>query len=33
MDLRTEKTERSIINAFIQLRAKKPLEKMLELAE
>ena len=28
MDLRTEKTERSIINAFIELRAKKPLEKI-----
>ena len=28
MDLRTEKTESSIINAFIELRAKKPLEKI-----
>ena len=28
MDLRTEKTERSILNAFIGLRAQKPLEKI-----
>lgn len=28
MDLRTERTKRSIINAFIDLRAKKPLEKI-----
>lgn len=35
MDLRTERTKRSIINAFIDLRAKKPLEKITvkELAE
>ncbi len=25
MDLRIERTKRSIINAFIELRAKKPL--------
>lgn len=28
MDMRTEKTKRSIINAFLKLRAKKPLEKI-----
>lgn len=28
MDLRTEKTRRSIINAFLELRSKKPLEKI-----
>ena len=28
MDLRVEKTRKSIINAFIALRAKKPLEKI-----
>ena len=28
MDLRTEKTDRAIINAFLQLRAAKPLEKI-----
>lgn len=28
MDLRIEKTEREIKNAFIGLRAKKPLEKI-----
>ena len=28
MDLRTEKTENAIKNAFIQLRAKKALEKV-----
>ncbi len=28
MDMRIEKTRRSIINAFLQLRAKKPLEKI-----
>ncbi len=28
MDLRTEKTENAIKNAFIQLRAKKALEKI-----
>ncbi|HIX58960.1 MAG TPA: TetR/AcrR family transcriptional regulator [Candidatus Blautia gallistercoris] len=28
MDLRVEKTKRSIINAFLELRAKKPLEKI-----
>ncbi len=35
MDLRTERTKRSIINAFIELRAKKPLEKITvkELSE
>lgn len=35
MDLRTERTKRSIINAFIDLRAKKPLEKITvkELAQ
>lgn len=35
MDLRIERTKRSIINAFIELRAKKPLEKITvkELAE
>lgn len=35
MDLRTERTKRSIINAFIDLRVKKPLEKITvkELAE
>ena len=35
MDLRIERTKRSIINAFIELRAKKPLEKITvkELSE
>ena len=35
MDLRTERTKRNIINAFIELRAKKPLEKITvkELSE
>lgn len=35
MDLRTERTKRSIINAFIELRTKKPLEKITikELSE
>ncbi len=35
MDLRTERTKRSIINAFIQLRAEKNIEKITvkELAE
>lgn len=35
MDLRSERTKRSIINAFIELRAKKPLEKITvkELSE
>ena len=35
MDLRTERTKRSIINAFIDLRVKKPLEKITvkELSE
>lgn len=35
MDLRTERTKRSIINAFLELRAKKPLEKITvkELSE
>ena len=28
MDLRTHKTRRSIINAFLQLRSKKPVEKI-----
>lgn len=28
MDLRTEKTRNNIVNAFIELRAKKPLEKI-----
>ncbi len=28
MDLRIERTKRSIINAFIELRSKKPLEKI-----
>ena len=28
MDMRIEKTRRSIINAFLQLRAQKPLEKI-----
>jgi len=28
MDLRKEKTQKSIINAFIELRGKKPLEKI-----
>ena len=28
MDLRAEKTNRSIINAFLQLRSQKPLEKI-----
>ena len=28
MDLRVERTRKSIHNAFIQLRSKKPLEKM-----
>lgn len=35
MDLRIERTKRSIVNAFIELRAKKPLEKITvkELSE
>lgn len=35
MDLRIERTRRSIINAFIELRAKKPIEKITikELSE
>lgn len=35
MDLRTERTKKCIINAFIELRAKKPLEKITvkELSE
>ena len=35
MDLRTERTKRSIVNAFIQLRAEKPIEKITvkELSE
>jgi AcrR family transcriptional regulator len=35
MDLRKKRTQRSIINAFIELRAKKPLEKITvkELAD
>ena len=35
MDLRTERTKRSIINAFLELRSKKPLEKITvkELSE
>lgn len=35
MDLRKERTRRNIINAFIELRAKKPLEKITvkELSE
>ena len=35
MDLRTERTKHSIINAFIELRSKKPLEKITvkELSE
>lgn len=35
MDLRTERTKRSIINAFLELREKKPLEKITvkELSE
>lgn len=35
MDLRTERTKRSIVNAFLELRAKKPLEKITvkELSE
>ncbi len=35
MDLRTEKTKKAILNAFITLRAKKPLEKITvkELAD
>ena len=28
MDLRVEKTKRSIINAFLKLRSQKPLEKI-----
>lgn len=28
MDLRIEKTEKAIKNAFIELRARKPLEKI-----
>lgn len=28
MDLRVEKTKRSIVNAFLELRAKQPLEKI-----
>ena len=35
MDLRTEKTKRSIINSFLELRSRKPLEKITvkELSE
>ena len=35
MDLRVEKTKRSIINAFLNLRSRKPLEKITvkELSE
>lgn len=35
MDLRIERTRKSIINAFIELRAHKPIEKITvkELAE
>ena len=35
MDIRVEKTKRSIINAFLEIRSKKPLEKITvkELAE
>lgn len=35
MDLRVEKTKRNIINAFLQLRSRKPLEKITikELSE
>ncbi|MDE7423419.1 MAG: hypothetical protein K2N51_06965 [Lachnospiraceae bacterium] len=35
MDLRTKRTKHSIINAFIQLRSQKPLEKITikELSE
>lgn len=35
MDLRIERTKRNIINAFIQLRARKPIEKITvkEIAE
>lgn len=35
MDLRTERTKRSIVNAYIELRGKKPIEKITvkELAE
>ena len=35
MDLRTERTKRSIINAFLELRSQKPLEKITvkELSE
>lgn len=35
MDLRVKRTKRSIVNAFIELRAKKPLEKITvkELSE
>ena len=35
MDLRKERTKRNIINAFIELRAKKPLERITvkELSE
>ena len=35
MDLRTERTRRSIINAFMELRSRKPIEKITikELAE
>ena len=35
MDLRKERTKRSIINAFIELRANRPLEKITvkELSE
>ena len=28
MDIRTEKTERAIKNAFLELRSQKPLEKI-----
>ena len=35
MDLRTERTKRSIANAFLELRKQKPIEKITvkELAE
>ncbi len=28
MDMRTERTKRNIVNAFVELRAKKPIEKI-----
>ncbi len=35
MDLRVQRTQRNIINAFLQLRTKKPIEKITikELSE